>query len=872
MKQRLPVARTQSGVALIALLVLLILAGSYAFYRTANVNHGMHSANQAQIASLARAKEALIAYALLDDSKPGRMPCPDPNPDITGDGISPILTREDCDGWKSEYGDIYKGGLPWKTLRLPDGNDNSGARLYYVISRYYAGDRKTPPLNSETPTTIRLDLPPGSPSNDIVALVIATLGERDGPNADDDEFFQSGTGREAGNNDLIAAITRQELMAAVEKRMAAEVRNCLEQHAQHTGNPGTTYPWPAPLSNATFKGQAGSLFGMVPATQPGNPDEMLKAAINQLQNAKNTLESASTAAAQVEALRAVEQAAGYAGGLADRIYIVAARLAKAAQEIGDNDLDDGDGIGLFITLENTLSTLTANTAAYNAGKAALPATIAAALPELATFRNALSDSGFDVFLVELEKQNAALKSRIDTATTSPTRTTLGALQTQANTLRRNVLDSAYTPDPALEALRADAYAKADRAVDAARTARAAPTDTGLVDLALLGARELLNADVALATTLRSSRLNLDPDEITYLQRILRKAMDDFTVQPGATAGAVLAQVLQTVRRLVADLSGSPTVGTARDLARAALDDTLLATTEPLDSRLLVSRAETLITRLAALESAMRNNGDNFALETVKHIEATLGAVTSPPASRTAANTLRTPIDDVLDWADLAQAYAEDVARNARKGVGSADDSDTSVFTAARRTVSSIDGSTGSIERLQDFIMDSGSETKRLAAEAALAETQTQLGSLLATSNQLETSLETSLAQAGTPTVWLGESCAFLQKPLSEAISNRWHDNRWADYLFYQISDRVRPATGRLTVNGAGTYRVVTVAAGRTLPPKPPTFPGQNRATRTAINFLEGINADASRDGAAANPATAFASGPVSDTFNDRLAF
>jgi hypothetical protein len=372
--------------------------------------------------------------------------------------------------------------------------------------------------------------------------------------------------------------------------------------------------------------------------------------------------------------------------------------------------------------------------------------------------------------------------------------------------------------------------------------------------------------------LRTSRPNLDPNEINYLQRILRKAMDDFAVQPGATARASLAQVLQTALRLVADLSGSPIVGTARDLARAALDDTLLATTEPLDSRLLVSRAETLITRLAALESAMRNNGDNFALETVKHVEATLGAVTSPPASRTAANTLRTPIDDVLDWAGLAQAYAEDVARKARKGVGAADDSDASVFTAARRTVSSIDGSTGSIERLQDFIKDSGNEAKRLKAETALTGTRNELATLLAAGNQLETMLETSLAQAGTPTAWLGESCTFLQLPLSGTISNRWHDNRWADYIFYQISDRTRPATGRLTVNGAGNHRVVALAAGGALPPKPPTFAGQNRAARTAINFLEGINADASRDGTATNPATAFASAPVSDTFNDRLAF
>ena len=866
-RQRIPAGKSQSGVALIALLVLLILAGSYAFYRSANIGLGRHERDAALTTTLAKAKEALIAYALLDDNKPGRMPCPDP--DIAGDGISPILTREDCEGWKSEDGDIYKGWLPWKTLRLADGNDDFGTRLYYVISRNYAGDRKTPPINSETPTSIRLDVAAGSPSNDIVALIIATRGERDGPNADGDEFFQSGRDPESGNNDLIAAVTRQELMAAVEKRIAAEVKNCLEQHARHAGNPGATYPWPAPLSNAIFKGQAGSLFGMVPDTQPGNPDETLKASLNQLQNAKNALESASTAEAQIEALQAVAQAAGYAGGLADRIYLVAARLASTAQEIGD-------GVGFFMTLKNTLLNLTVDAAAYNAGKAALPATIAAALPELAAFRNALSDSGFDVFLVELEKQNAALKSRIDAATANPVRATLGALRTQANTLRRNALASAYTPDPALAAMLAETYTKADLAVDAAREARDTPSDPGLVDLALLRVRELHDADMTLATTLRASRLNLDPGEVAYLQRTLRRVLDDFAAQPDTTAAAPLAQALQATRRLVADLSGSPTVRAARDLARAAVDEALLATAEPLDARLLVSRSATVITRLTALESAMRNNGDNFVLETLKQVEATLGAVTSPPASQDAANALWTPIDDVLYWAGLAQAYAEDVARKARKGVGAESDNAESVFTAARRTVSSIDGDKGSIELLQKFIKDSGNEAKRSDAQAALGETLRQLTTLLDTDTggRLEAMLESGLAQAATPTVWLGEACAFLQAPLSAAISNRWHDNQWFNYIFYQISERFRPAQGRLSVNGAGTYRVVVLAAGAKLPAL-----NQNRSLREARSFLEAANIGYNtvsnrytRDGDATTPDTTFASGPPSAEFNDRLAY
>ena len=71
--------------------------------------------------------------------------------------------------------------------------------------------------------------------------------------------------------------------------------------------------------------------------------------------------------------------------------------------------------------------------------------------------------------------------------------------------------------------------------------------------------------------------------------------------------------------------------------------------------------------------------------------------------------------------------------------------------------------------------------------------------------------------------------------------------------------------GKLTVNGTGTYRVVVLASGRALP-------GKSHAIQTIDNFLEGINADVSRNLNAQNPATAFLSAPASATFNDRLAY
>ena len=114
-----------------------------------------------------------------------------------------------------------------------------------------------------------------------------------------------------------------------------------------------------------------------------------------------------------------------------------------------------------------------------------------------------------------------------------------------------------------------------------------------------------------------------------------------------------------------------------------------------------------------------------------------------------------------------------------------------------------------------------------------------------------------------PTIWYGTACAFLQ-PASGSTS-WWTANNWTTLTSYQISDRVRQASGKLQVGGSGTYRAVALSAGRALT-------GQNRATRTTANFLEGINADTSRDGNAQTPSFGFVNAPLSSTFNDRLAY
>ena len=148
-------------------------------------------------------------------------------------------------------------------------------------------------------------------------------------------------------------------------------------------------------------------------------------------------------------------------------------------------------------------------------------------------------------------------------------------------------------------------------------------------------------------------------------------------------------------------------------------------------------------------------------------------------------------------------------------------------------------------------MNAGLETGRLRRRI-----------LLASAGTLDSMLDSRSAEAF-PTLWFGSVCAFLQPP--SGSTSWWTANNWANTTFYQISDRIRPASGKLQVNGTGTYRVVALSAGRAIG-------AQNRATRTSANFLEGINADASRDGEAKTPVSVFSNAPVSGTFNDRLAY
>lgn len=839
MTRRPPTRAGQTGVALLALLVLIILAASYGFYRSADLGSGKQEERNATLRRLALAKDALITYAVIDATRPGRLPCPD----LIGNGISPILSRDDCDA--------YGGWLPWKTLDLADVSDSQGTALRYHLSPLFGGDRSTPVLNSETSTTLRLNQPVGSPSNDIVALIIAPRGPLDPPNGDGDDYFHSGTSDAPDDNDQIIAVTRQELMAAVEQRIANELRTCLEQHASSTSNPEHTYPWPAPLSNTVYRGTTQSLFGMLPDTQPGNPEVALKETIVKLTNSQNSLISASTAASQRTAVEQLQQQTAYARAIFDRTYLAAADLVAKAEL----------ALTAFTALDTTIVAATKSKSIFKVQATTLPGAITTALPTLAALTDAIANNGFDIFLSELQTQNAILKSRIDETTANPSTANFNRLITPINQFKNSLLDNSHTPNTSIDNNIAAAWNTATSAAAAVNLARKT-TVPALTAPALAEAGNLYSANLLIETTILANRVNVNTEEVAYRAARLSELLAQ---NSNASAAETLIQTLASTQLLINGLStGSTTINPLRSASLTAIDNALAIARSSADPTLLVIPVGNAITQLNALSTALANNADNVALETLKAVNTALnGPSQTALVNVTDGRALRTPVGTVIYWATLAAAQATDIARLSRKGVTAQDDSDTSAYSAARKLLDSLDGTTGTLALLDQYIAKPDAQTSQ-AAQAAIANTLNLLSTLLGTAASLDNLLQTGLAQAGYPTLWQGSACTILNPSVGKA--GWWAANNWKSLFFYQISDRIRPATGKLTVNGSGAHQVVVIAAGSALPGL------QNRTLRQTASYLEKANSDISRNGDALSPSPNFQTEAASPVFNDRLAY
>lgn len=316
------ILRRQRGAVLMVMLVIVII-GSAAFLVTSlNSSSQQLQRDKLSADALAQAKDALIGYAAsvqvssssaANQPRPGDLPCPDNHP--IGDPNEGTPSTP-CNNQADRI-----GRLPWKKLGLPDLRDSSGERLWYAVSANFKNSTRIGTLNSDTIGTITirsaagnilyngctsfgagcpvagaLDAPYGTGAVAIIIAPRSTMQRQDGTqqdrggagfnnpvnyldnvtsvedNADFVDSSNNGfihgpvkdvTGKITILNDQVIVISQNDIMQAIQKRVAAEVKSCLDEYA--ATNSGR-YPWAVPLNNIIYSDQSGELFGRIPDT------------------------------------------------------------------------------------------------------------------------------------------------------------------------------------------------------------------------------------------------------------------------------------------------------------------------------------------------------------------------------------------------------------------------------------------------------------------------------------------------------------------------------------------------------------------------------------------------------------------------------
>lgn len=760
---------------------------------------------------LAAAREALIAYGSVDPHKPGRLPCPD----IAKSGSSPLLVGNDCPA--------YAGGLPWRTLGLPE--SGSGQAFRYVLAPEFGGDHAQP-INSDTTATLVF-----AGQGDLVAIISAPHAAPDLP------------------GDAVMVVSRGELMASVEQRLASALRSCLEQHATAPENVTQAYPWPAPLAAENFAGSTGSLFGNVARTQPGNPEIALANQINSLRSSLVTLNAAAIAAPLGSTLLQLQQEAA-------RFLLQAERLHAAATNL---DTKARAATAALQTLDAQLVNAARSRSALNELGGTLPGDINVALPTLGALADAVSASGIDAFLLELTSQDANLQGRIASATNSDSSAPFDKLLTAINIFHDKLFNAAWTPNLNIDMRLESAYLAAASAITAVNTARG-NFSRSTADAAIAASQSLHAAILALAGAVRAQRTSLDGGEIAFLANRLEQLIQENS----ATSTSTLISGIDTAMRVLqSPLTLPADIAAIRERALAALAKANTQSAQNQENLALRQAAGEAASSLRDLSRAIDLNGDNITLATLRLAFDRLSAGSAAvPKTLDATEALRSPVKTSLYWSGVVIAAAADLARNAKRSIGAANEGENSAFSAANRLIAQLDGDTGSIALIESALRKP-SDAALANARESLSRTIVLLDALLQSAEKLLAASPSGLASAALPTIWYGNQCAFLQAPAGS--SDWWTSNAWAPLIFYQISDRYRPKQGDLSVDGQANRRVVAIAAGAALPGK------QDRTRRSIGQYLEGQNADASRDGQAMNAARSFSRHTPNSSINDRIA-
>ena len=829
----------QRGSAAWLLIVILLAIGSHAIYRL-GYGENLRPNREIKLAkSMQQAKEALIAYAVTDTKQPGRLPCPD----IIGNGVSPLLSRDDCDS--------YNGWLPWKTLDLKEADDDRGTPFHYALSRWFGGDRKSPPLNSDTSGTLSATLADGLETGDIAAIIIASRGALDPANADADLTYRSGNGS-GGGDDVLAIITRSELMAAVEKRVAAEARSCLELYARANGY----YPWPVPMSATAYQGKPGSYFGQIPETQPqGNPEEIIAIAASEIQSSAQSIASATSNDEQVSALKKASEL------LAEMAPTRLRPWAHAAQTLADSA---NLGIVSLGTQSKAINAAVANDRISKTEKTNLRSSALANKESVEKMLRLADDMGVDPFPSFLGQQAQRISleagklkdSTANSATYAPMLDLISSLN--------ELLKISHTNNTEIGGLLDDSYQMGINAF-ALHTQAAQQIDDQQIRLL---AQTSANALIAAVNTLKSGILNqrvaIHPSELTALSEQLGHLSLQFAVPQ--------AQQVQDLLNRLKKVTQTPVFQSAeltnqRNKALSSLTIALEHTRLGDLPASLPKYINPVLEDIGHLAELIGNHGDNVSMTSIRYAMSNYATAerqfaTIEPRTQQEmvpyVNALIQPSDDLKTWLSLIHTKAKEIA--------SWDEEASNIVSGINRKGGNLPE--GSLSSALSFA-SRPTEANRLAAQQSKNLTLSALTGL----HEKLSSFNASLAPAA-PIIWPSANCTMLA---ADNIDAWWTKNNWKSGIFYQISGRYHDQTGQLSVNNQGKYKLVVISAGQTVwhETSPCLWQQQNSHDRTVIgrkasDFFESDNADQSRNEEAQTPSQSFVSRPIGYLSQQRL--
>lgn len=281
-------AVAQRGSVLWILLGILVLGSSYFLITRMNQLQGPYSRSESDVAVMRQAIDGLIGYAITqarDGLRPGSLPCPDTN----GDGVA----EGSCANAN------LVGRLPWKTLKLPELRDSSGALLWYALSSNFRNVSSSVINNNTAGQLSLIDALNGNiTDSEIVAAVFApgapVAGQTrintnllsdylEGANSSS-VFSRSQTstafsvgqcfnGRAIACNDQLLTLKQEDLFDAIEPVIADRLSRAIPNELEKYFRAWNRYPNPVPFeidpmsSQDSLLGSAGTKVGWLPLSR-----------------------------------------------------------------------------------------------------------------------------------------------------------------------------------------------------------------------------------------------------------------------------------------------------------------------------------------------------------------------------------------------------------------------------------------------------------------------------------------------------------------------------------------------------------------------------------------------------------------------------